>query len=546
MWPNIFTEIASVLAVAVAVGAIGLWLRQPLIISFIVVGILVGPIGFDWVHAHDQLDLFAELGIGLLLFIVGLKLDPALVRSAGLVSVGVGLAQMAITAVLGYLLALMLGIGGLSAFYVAAAVTFSSTIIIVKLLADKREIDSLHGRISLGILIMQDIAVIILMIAIIAFGEPAGEADFAIEMLKLVGSATGFLVGVFLVTRFLLPRLLDLVARSPELLVLFGIAWAIGLASLAEVLDFSKEVGAFVGGVALAGTPYRPTLAARLVNVRDFLLLFFFIDLGLQINVAQLAEQIGAVSLLSLFAIVGKPLIIIGLIAAMGYPSRISGLTGLSLGQISEFSLILAALGFRLGHIDASTVALITAVGILTIGASTYVILYSHRLYEWMAPWIDKLVVSKGAFAEPPSGLKVDVIVFGLGRYGRNVAQELQQRGLQVLGVDFDPEVVKIRGREGLSTLYGDIEDAELFSALPLEDAQWVVSTIAERDRSLVLLHSLRHHAYAGRVAITAHTIREKDSWISAGADLVLLPFRDAAREVADNLTGAKQNARDE
>ena len=214
MWPNIFTEIASVLAVAVAVGAIGLWLRQPLIISFIVVGILVGPIGFDWVHAHDQLDLFAELGIGLLLFIVGLKLDPALVRSAGLVSVGVGLAQMAITAVLGYLLALMLGIGGLSAFYVAAAVTFSSTIIIVKLLADKREIDSLHGRISLGILIMQDIAVIILMIAIIAFGEPAGEADFAIEMLKLAGSATGFLVGVFLVTRFLLPRLLDLVARS--------------------------------------------------------------------------------------------------------------------------------------------------------------------------------------------------------------------------------------------------------------------------------------------------------------------------------------------
>lgn len=540
MWPDIFTEIASVLAVAAAVGVIGLWLRQPLIISFIIVGVLVGPIGLDWVHAHDQLDLFAELGIALLLFIVGLRLDPALVRSAGLVSVGVGLAQMAITAVLGYLLAVMLGISGLSAFYVSAAVTFSSTIIIVKLLADKREIDSLHGRISLGILIMQDIAVVILMIAIIAFGEPAGEADFAVEMLKLVASATGFLIGVFLVTRYLLPRVLDLVARSPELLVLFGIAWAIGLASLAEVLDFSKEVGAFVGGVALAGTPYRPTLAARLVSLRDFLLLFFFIDLGLQINVAQLADQIGAVSLLSLFAIVGKPLIIIGLIAAMGYPSRISGLTGLSLGQISEFSLILAALGLRVGHIDASTVALITAVGILTIGVSTYVILYSHRLYEWMAPWIDRLVASKGTFAEPPSGPTVDVIIFGLGRYGRNVAQELQQRGLRVLGVDFDPEVVKIWGREGLSMLYGDIEDAELFSALPLEDAQWVVSTIAERDRSLVLLQTLRHHAYEGRVAITAHTIRERDYWISAGADLVLLPFRDAARRVADDLTAVR------
>lgn len=210
-----FTEIAAVLAVAAGIGALAYWLRQPLIIAFIFVGVLLGPAGLDWVRAYDQVDLFAKLGIGLLLFVVGLKLDPRLIRSVGLVAVVTGLGQMVITALLGYGVALALGMTSTAAFYVAAALTFSSTVIIVKLLSDKREVDALHGRIALGILIMQDIVVIILMIGVTAYGGEAHESQFSRQALEVVGRGIGFLAFIVVVTRYIFPSLLHSLARWP-------------------------------------------------------------------------------------------------------------------------------------------------------------------------------------------------------------------------------------------------------------------------------------------------------------------------------------------
>ena len=537
-----FSEIAAVLAVAAGIGALALWLRQPLIIAFIFAGILLGPAGLDWVHAFDQVDLFAKLGIGLLLFVVGLKLDPHLIRSVGPVAMVAGLGQMAMTAAFGYVLALALGMTPMTAFYVAAALTFSSTIIIVKLLSDKREIDALHGRIALGILIMQDIVVIVLMIGLTAYGGETPESHFGTQMLAVIGKGVGFLALVAIATRYLLPGLLRLLARRPELLTLFAIAWAIGLATLGTGLGFSKEVGAFVAGVALAATPYRALLAARLVSLRDFLLLFFFIDLGVQIDMGLLGAALGPAILLSVVVLVGKPIMIMALVGGMGYAKRTAATTGLAMGQISEFSLILAALGLSLGHIDKSTMGLITLVGLITIGLSTYMILYSHWLYERLAPALGFLKPRTSRNDELLSDVArantvpVDTVVFGLGRYGSNLAQELQRRGRAVLGVDFDPERVKFWHQRGLATLYGDLEDAELFHALPLADAQWVVSTIPERDKCLVLLHALQHNEFAGCIALTADTVQHRESLLAAGADVVLLPFRDAAAEAADML----------
>jgi Kef-type K+ transport system membrane component KefB len=535
-----FSEIAAVLAVAAGIGALALWLRQPLIIAFIFAGILLGPAGLNWVHALDQVDLFAKLGIGLLLFVVGLKLDPHLIRSVGPVAMVAGLGQMAMTAAFGYVLALALGMTSMTAFYVAAALTFSSTIIIVKLLSDKREIDALHGRIALGVLIMQDIVVIILMIGLIAYGGETPESHVGKQMLEVIGKGIGFLALVAIATRYVLPGLLRFLARWPELLTLFAIAWAIGLASLGTGLGFSKEVGAFVAGVALAATPYRALLAARLVSLRDFLLLFFFIDLGVQIDMGLLGAALGPAILLSVIVLVGKPIMIMALVGGMGYAKRTAATAGLAMGQISEFSLILAALGLSLGHIDKSTMGLITLVGLITIGLSTYMILYSHWLYERLAPALGFLKPKTSRNDELLSDIArantvpVDTIVFGLGRYGSDLAQELQRRGRAVLGVDFDPERVRIWRQRGLATLYGDLEDAELFHALPLADAQWLVSTIPGRDKCLVLLHALQHNKFVGRTALTADTAQHREFLLAAGADVVLLPFRDA--EAADML----------
>ena len=537
---HIFTEVAAILAVASLVGAICLWLRQPLISAFILVGVLVGPVGLEWVHAHDQVELFAELGVSVLLFVVGLKLDPGLIRTVGMVSVIVAIGQIVLTAILGYALALAFGLEAFAAFYVAAALTFSSTIIIVKLLSDKREIDALYGRIAIGVLIVQDIVVVLLILLLGAYGTDIPNVNFVLESLKVLAKGTGFLVLVGLVTRFVLPLLLHSLARSPELIVLFAIAWAIGLASLGVALGFSQEVGALVAGISIAATPYRASLAARLVTLRDFLLLFFFINLGVKIDVAHLATAMVPAIVMSLFVLIGKPLMVMTLMGRMGYVRQTSSMTGLTLGQISEFSFILAALGFSMGHIGEETVGLITLIGLITIGLSTYMILYTYRITSWLSPVLGiferKIRHPEENLGDKTAARYVDVVIFGLGRYGRNIARELSDRGFKVLGVDFDPEVVNYWHRHGLSTLYGDAEDPELFHSIPLRQAKWVINTVRGQDQCLVLLHTLKQQGFKGRIALTAHTLNDKAALMNVGADLVLLPFRDAAREAADSL----------
>ncbi|MGF1480538.1 MAG: cation:proton antiporter [Cyanophyceae cyanobacterium] len=532
---NVFSEIALLLAIATAVGAGALWLRQPLIIAFIAVGIIEGPAGLGLLAATDEVELLAELGIALLLFVVGLKLDPHEIRAVGPVAIVAGLGQITVTTGLGYGMALLLGLRPIAAFYIAIALTFSSTIIVVKLLSDKKEIDALHSRIAVGILIVQDIAVVLVMIGLTAFsGE--GNAQFGQALLMVLVKGGSFLFLIAFASRTILPKILHALAQSTELLLLFAIAWAIALAAVGSALGFSQEVGAFLAGVALASTTYRAILSARLVSLRDFLLLFFFINLGVHIDVAHLGSQLIPGLIFSLFVLVGKPLTIAALVGSLGYRKYTSALTSLSLGQISEFSLILGTLGVSLGHISDETLGLITLVGLITMGVSTYAILDSHIIYHYCAPWLSFFERS----AEPEKSLNsataldpVDVIIFGLGRYGGNLLENFPQYGLSVFGVDFDPELVRLWRSRGVSAVYGDAEDPEFAAMLPLNQARWVISTVPGQRIGLILLHALAEHQFAGRIALTSHTERETEVLRSAGADLVLLPFRDAAKEAA-------------
>lgn len=528
---TIFQQVAAVLLVAAIIGALARLLRQPLIISFIAVGIVAGPLVLDIVRESEEIELLAQIGISILLFIVGLKLDLRLIRTLGPVALATGLGQVAFTSAVGLLLTLAMGLDFLSALYVAIALTFSSTIVIVKLLSDRGEIEQLHGRIAIGYLIVQDIVVVLVMIGLSAFGDADGEQlNLGLELLAVAVRGAVFVGAIVILMRWVLPPLLRWIAQTPELLLLFAVAWALTLAVAGELLGFSEEVGAFLAGVSLASTPYREALAARLATLRDFLLLFFFVDLGARMDIGQAADQLGPALVLSLFVLAGKPLIMMAIMASMRYRRRVSFLAGLTTAQISEFSLIFAALGVGLGHIGEETLSLITTVGVITIGLSTYMILNSHRLFERLEPLLG--IFERGGAEEHdfgPDAPPPEIIVIGLGRYGGEIATTLSAGGRQVLGVDFDPSAMDRFLDRGVRVVYGDVEDPQLPEVLPLDRAQWVVSTVRTLDANLAMLQALAHHGYRGRVAVSADRDGDADLLREHGATLVLIPLRDAA-----------------
>jgi Kef-type K+ transport system membrane component KefB len=533
-----FLEFAGVLLVAALIGLLAARLRQPMIVAFIVVGILVGPAALGWVSETEPLELLAQLGVTVLLFLVGLKLDPALVRRLGPVALATGLGQLAFTIVFGYLLGLALGMDHVKAIYVAVALTFSSTIIIVKLLSDKRELDTLHGRIATGFLIVQDIAVVLAMMVIGSWG--VAEEQGVGPLMFGLGRAVLALLVLYLMVRYLLPRILHLVASSGELLLVFSVAWGAALAAAGEALGFSKEVGAFLAGFALAGTAYREAIGARLASLRDFLLLFFFVDLGAQLQFADLGAELLSAGVLSLFVLIGNPLIVLAIMAAMGYRRRTGFLAGLTVAQISEFSVIFVAMGVALGHIGGSTLSLVTLVGLVTITLSTYMILYSERLYAWVRPWLKpferRVPHREQAWEQGSGGAAPEVVVYGLGRYGRRLLAQLHREGIEVLGVDYDPDAVAEVRAEGLPVRFGDAEDAEFVHSLPLSRTRWVVATLPQRESVLELQQALRHGGFRGAFAAAARLPGDGEALAGQQLDLILRPYQDAADRAAERI----------
>jgi Kef-type K+ transport system membrane component KefB len=528
---------AIILGIAALLGVVGTALRQPLIVAFIAVGVLVGPAGLDLTGDIDELELLASVGIAVLLFVVGLKLDLGVIRTMGRVALLTGLGQVTFTSAIGFFLALVLGFGAVAAIYIAIALTFSSTIIIVKLLSDKREIDSLHGRIAVGFLIVQDIVVVITLIAISAFNGTEGGTALS-DIALVFAQGLGLLVAVGLLMRFVIPRVMPIVARSQELLVLLSIAWAVALAVTADFLGLSQEVGAFLAGVSLASTPFRESIGGRLTTVRDFLLLFFFVDLGSNLDFAGVSEQLLPAGILSLFVLVGNPLIVLAIMGLMGYRRRTGFLAGLAVAQISEFSLIFAALGVTVGHIDEEVLGLVTMVGLVTIGVSTYMILYSHQLFERLSPWLG---IFERRTSHPEDklgemGASADVVLFGVGRYGSAIAAGLRERGRVVLGIDFDPEAVRLWQDQDLPVHYGDAGDPELLQVLPLPEVSYVICAAPDLETNLALLRGLRHEGYAGRIALTARSEEDAAHLAESGADLVFRPFSDAAVRAVEEI----------
>lgn len=530
-----FNQIAALLLISALFGAVALRLRQPLIVAFIAVGLVAGPAVLGLVAAEDELVLLSEIGVALVLFVVGLKLDLRLVRALGRVALVGGSAQVALTAALGAGVAYLFGFSGIESLYVGLAMAFSSTIIVIKLLSDNGEIDELQGKLAVGFLIVQDLVVIAALIVLPALAEDKGWLS---QLGWVVIEVTVLLAALALLSRWGLPSLLHRIAHSGELLVLFAIAWAIFLAAVGDQLELGKEVGAFLAGVSLASTPYREAIGARLTTVRDFLLLFFFVVLGSSLTVAGVVDHWPALLALSGVVLVLKPLTVMLVLPLLGYRKRVAFLTGLTLAQISEFSLILAASGAAVGHLTDDVVSLITLVAAVTIFASTFLIVASESIYAHIEQWLPLPQRGLREHSSRP-GLEPEVVVFGLGRLAHGVIEGLRGADMKVLGVDYDPRTLELWRAKGIEVAYGDAEDPETPRLLPLTQARWVVSTLRRLDANLALLEALRRHGYSGSIAVAAHSHEDGERLRVDGADLVLQPYRDAGTVAVGALAAA-------
>lgn len=517
---HVFLEISLIMGLAAAVAAVMQLLRQPLIVGHILTGLVLGPAFLNVIKSGETLELLSSLGVALLLFIIGLSLNPGVVKEVGKVSLVTGLGQVVFTSLIGYGISLLLGFSPLAAIYIAIALTFSSTIIILKLLSDKRDLGRLYGKIATGFLLVQDIVATLILILVTA-GSRQGSLQ---EVLTSTGwRIAALLLGFIVLTRFILPRLSSFFGRSQEFLFLFSLAWGLGLAAMFSVAGLSIEIGALFAGVALATSPYSYEITARMKPLRDFFIVLFFILLGSSMTVAGLSLVVWPALVLSAFILIGNPLIVMVLMGLLGYTKKTGFKAGLTVAQISEFSLILVVLGNRVGHLSAEVVSMVTLVGIVTIAISSYMIIYSDGIYRVFEPylgWFER----KRAKRERDKTEKYDVVLFGYKRAGFQFVESFGKLGRKFIVVDFDPEIISRLERDGINCMYGDANSSELLAALQLESTVAVISTITDYSANSLILHTVRSGNKDAIVVLNSDSIEEASRLYANDATYVMMP----------------------
>lgn len=523
MNPEIFVELSKILIVTIVITGFMRFLKQPAIIGYILSGIIAGPFVFNIINSTNTLTAFSQIGIALLLFLVGLNLNPKVIKDVGKIALITGLGQVIFTATIGFIISKLLGVSTINSLYIAIALSFSSTIIIMKLLSDKRDLESLYGRISIGFLIVQDFIAIGILLIISSLNNGTNLTSLAIEsILKGVG---GILV-LFILTVYLILPLTKIIARSQELLLLFSISWCFAIATVFHYLNFSIEAGALLAGMTLSLSPYHYEISSKLKPLRDFFLILFFIMLGSQMVFSNLYQNMGLILTFSFFVLIGNPIIVMTLMGLLGYTKRNSFLAGLTVAQISEFSLIVVALGVSVGHVTNEILSLVTAVGLITFAGSTYMILYSNKLYPILSKYLT-IFERKGKKVDEHKYHKdedYEIILVGYNRIGFDILESLKKIKKKFMIIDYDPEVIAKLSKEGYDCRYGDADDLELLNELNFSKVKMVISTIPLTDTNLLLINKVKEENKKAIIAVISHHIDDAVRLYDNGATYVLMP----------------------
>ncbi|MBS3150930.1 cation:proton antiporter [Candidatus Woesearchaeota archaeon] len=519
MASNIFIEISIILVLAAVFAAIMKILKQPTIIGYILTGIIVSPFFLNLIKSQDMLVVFSQIGVAFLLFIVGLSLNPKVIKEVGKASLITGVGQVVFTSLIGFFIARVFGFDTITSLYIAVALTFSSTIIIMKLLSDKGDLDKLYGKISIGFLLVQDLIAVFILIVVSSFSGP-NQALNSILLLLIKGGLIVLLL--VLISLYVLPKLGFFFARSQELLFMFSVAWGLGLASLFYLVGLSLEIGALLAGITLSLSPYNNEISSKMKPLRDFFIVLFFIVLGSQLIFDNFSRFLVPTIVFSLFILVGNPLIVMILMGALGYTKKTGLQAGFTVAQISEFSLILIALGVNVGHLTKEILSLVTVIGLATIIGSTYLILYSDKIYPLLEKYLS--IFERKSVKKDKKMKSYDVILFGYNRIGFDFVNSFKKLRKKFLVVDYNPEVISNLLKEKIECEYGDVEDIEFLEQLNLKDAKMCISTIPDFETNTLLIGAIRKVNKKAVIMCVSHHIDDAYKLYSKGANYVIMP----------------------
>lgn len=542
---NIFFDIGIVIIIATVFAFIAKSLKQPLIPAYVLAGIIIGPV-LGLITNTEVITNLSEIGIAFLLFIVGLEMNLRKLRDVGLVSSVGGLVQMLSIFTVTFILAVFLGFIYQEAIYLGLIIAFSSTMVVVKLLSDKRALDTLHGRIIIGFLLMQDI----LAILVLSILNTMDNFSFIFLVLSLVKGVVVFLVAIG-ASRYLFPALFEFAAKSQELLFISAVSisflFSIVFANIGKIIifligllgfslssnmisylspGFSIAIGAFVAGITLANLPYNIEIIGKVKSLRDFFAVIFFVSLGMELLLGSFMALLKPLLIFLVLIIFLKPLITMFLCSFFGYKKRTAFSTSISLAQISEFSLIIVAQGLFLGHLSQEIFSLTVILAVITIVLTSYFIKYEDRVYFKLAGVLeifDKLTGAYGHLEYLPRK-KHEVILCGYNRIGYSIVNTLKKLKKKLLVVDFNPEVIGELIKEKVPCIYGDIGDSEILERINLKGAEMVISTVPIKRDNLLLIKKTKEQNKKAMIFVTSTQIKNALDLYDAGADYVILP----------------------
>ncbi len=535
MQVSIFFDIVIIIIFAALLANIVRFFKQPLILGYVIAGLLIGPSFFSFIKNPEYLSTFSEIGIAFLLFIVGMELDFKRLKEVSNVVIITGILQSLLTMIVGFFVA-SLWFDITQSIYFGLIVSFSSTMVVIKLISDKGQLDTLHGRIVLGILLIQDIIAVIVLPLLPTLNK-FSYSLLSIALLKGIG----LIVFAFLMSKYVFYSVLKATAKMPELLFVTALAICFIFASFAAILGFSIAIGAFIAGVALASFPYNLEIIGRIKSLKDFFIIIFFVTLGSQLSLSDFNFNILLIIALLATVLLLKPIIIFVILKFFRYGNNTSFFSGAYLAQVSEFSLIIATLGQSLGHITKETFTLVILISVFTITLTSYFINYDKELYRLFSNFLIPFErYSSKELRKLPKEISAHTILMGAHRMGLNIIKTLKQKNENFIVVDFNPEVIRKLIKMNVNCIYGDISNIDVLMHLNLKKAKMVISTVPNTMDNMFLIEMIRKEHKNCIVIVRSSSAFEALNLYKKGADFVVLPELLAGQKISDYLTHLK------